>query len=236
MSVLNDYLEELSEQEVQDVRQIKVVRNPVLDSICDKFDHSRELDLTPKKAEPLSNYYSSILNSLKETNYSSKDIRDFSIFLKEYELLSKLHSVKTGLFLSALINASKEENFEIVISHLNDIINHLGFENKKNVIVIGDAGIFFGAQMREGKLIVKGNAKDFSGAGMYAGEIFVEGSLGNFTGTGMRGGKIYIKTTLEGNTGHNSQGGEIHAQEKIKGIDENCKAKIYQKGELVWPK
>ncbi|MDP2628921.1 MAG: hypothetical protein Q8P15_03425, partial [Nanoarchaeota archaeon] len=135
-----------------------------------------------------------IVECVKEFKYSSKDVRDFSIQLKKYEN-EFLFSQKAGLILSALINNSTEESFEVVTEHLTKLPHFLGRVNTKNMVVFGNGGFTFGYHMENGNVTVKGNTDGSLGSEMRNGEILVEGNSDD-VGFEMKGGKIEVKGSI----------------------------------------
>ncbi len=194
MAEINDYLNGLEEQSIQEESKILVVRTPVVEEICMRYkswldqavnnwDYWHQIDTFTSK-------------SIKGLRYSSKDILNFSIYMKEYE--SHKDFYKSGVFISMLINNSEENDFVIITGHLIKKLFWLGFDNSKNIVVRGSAGDLTGMDMRSNILTITGNVGTRSG--------------------------LY------------SRGGEIHICGNIGEISPPCKAKIYQNGELIWPR
>ncbi len=230
MSKLDNYLSELEEQELQVEKniQVRVVKNPVLDSICKKYSPWSAVVSDPMCIRAVQGYYDSALDLLEGKSYSAKDIRDFSFFLVDYEKAG-WYIYDAGLFLSALINSSEEENFEIMTVQLSKVIRFVGFETTKNIVIQGSVDQV-GKSMKKGKILVKGNAGPFIGEGMHGGEIIVEGNSEQYTGNCMTGGKIIVQGNTGTHTGNWSTGGEIHVEGRIERTGDCCKAKIYQRG------
>ncbi len=223
---LDDYLKELGKQEVQKEKRIKIVRNPILNLLFKKCQ--KWLD---KNAQS----YKSAMEAIERVEYSSKDVKDLSLKLKELEEHKSFSW--SGVFLSALINNSNEENFEVVTEHVFGEISWLGYDNKKNILVTGDCGSWTGHKMREGKITVSANTANSTGNKMIGGEILVKGSSGYWTGEEMSGGVIRVKGDVKEYTGRQSVGGKIYVGGNIGSIyDDWCYAKIYQKNKKVWPK
>jgi len=128
---------------------------------------------------------------------SGKDIQAFSIALERFQGEEKF-STKAGLFLSALINNSRDVDVVIHTAHLTEQIGWLGYHNTKNIIVEGDIGDSLGSSMESGSITVDGSAGDFLGSWMKGGSITVKGDAGEEPGFQMFEGKIIV----EGNSGN----------------------------------
>ncbi len=254
MSGLENYLQEIGNQEFQDIHQIQIVRNPALDLMCERYKEwlgAIRKFMNMNSPTNIHEDYDVAQALIKEIQYSSNEIRSFSILLKEFEP-GDWRFLHSGLFLSALINNSSEENFEILIKHLTQKIFYTGYKNTKNILFFGHAGNGTGLKMKGGKLVVKGNGDDCVGKELSKGEIIIEGDLLDGTGECMLGGKITVLGNTNNDTGHkmvdgiievrkntglhtgiSSYGGEIHVEGKIESIGKNCKAKIYQGGKRI---
>jgi len=87
-------------------------------------------------------------------SYSEEDIQEFCKKLRDYA--NEDNFSKTGLFISALINRASSKDITIYLGELGDKLCYLGYENEKNLRIIGNAGEHLGENMREGKLRVEG--------------------------------------------------------------------------------
>ncbi|NYZ74440.1 hypothetical protein H0O00_04825 [Candidatus Micrarchaeota archaeon] len=161
-----------------------------------------------------SKYYSKMLEIAKRLRYSAKDVENFSLALVEFQG-EKRFSEKAGLFLSALINNSKDTVFVIHTAHFAESINHIGYLNTKNITVEGNAGDYVGGLMTSGTITVEGDAGKKIGWLMKRGIITVKGDAGECVGSGMKDGKIYVNGEIGGIS------------------DEISHGKIYHKGELI---
>ena len=94
--------------------------------------------------------------------YAAADIGAFSLGLAKFQTHGNF-SDWAGFFLSAMINASKDKDFFLDVSHLDVPINYIGASNTKNVTVHGDVGDFAGIAMRSGALTIHGNVGSFLG-------------------------------------------------------------------------
>src|SRR3989338_10136620 len=160
---LDNYLQELNEQEVQEDKKIKVVRSFVVEKICKRYEQW----LNGHKE------YVVAKNLVEKLNYSAKDVKDFSIRIKKCE--SDKWFFCSGIFLSALVNASQESDFEILTEHLIKNLCYLGLYNKKNILVRGNVGSSSGSNMTAGSLIIMGDAELITGNNLFGGEIIIYG-------------------------------------------------------------
>ncbi len=138
--------------------------------------------------------YSDLMERLaKGPAYSAEDVELFSIALKPMEQEEDFVT-KCGVFLSALVNSGKEGSFRITTAHLDEPPEFLGYRNRKELLISGDAGNCVGHDMSCGKITVQGNAGCFAGLGMGGGELHLEGdykSLGS-----LLQGRIYHRGEL----------------------------------------
>ncbi len=66
--------------------------------------------------------------------------------------------------------------------------------------------------------------------------LVVKGNAGFATGTRMEKGIIKIMGDAGKYIGGASEGGKIHVSGRIRSIGQDCEAKIYRKGKLIWPR
>jgi len=106
--------------------------------------------------------------------------------------------VKPGLFISALINSTRGNDFMINTQEIQFIespwwrIASLGYKNTKRIKVVGDVGNDLGEKMLKGEIHVLGNAGDTIGNSMRGGKIIVNGNAGDEIGNLMKGGEIRV--------------------------------------------
>ena len=181
---IDEYLNGFGEQDTNEEKPIDVVRNPRVDEICRMYEEF--LHLMGHDGE----MYQDTFNLVEDLQPTFKDIRDFSIALKEKEL--EVYFRCTGYFLALLINISKEKNFEILTEHLEGRMDYLGNQNVKNIIVKGHVGNYLGIQMINGSIIVHGNAGDSVGHCIEGGKIEVNGDISSVS-ENFKGGEIYHK-------------------------------------------
>ncbi|MBI4919465.1 hypothetical protein HY837_06020 [archaeon] len=150
---LNEYLQNLEEQNVQEVKTIQVVQNPVVEEICKRYEKwLKRIEFTKHRITT----ENITIDCLRELVCNAKDVSDFSLMLKLYEEDERLKY--SGIFIGILVNISQGEEFKIHTKHLKTKIDNLGFLNLKEKITIkGDAGDYTAVMMLGGKLIVEGN-------------------------------------------------------------------------------
>lgn len=160
------------------------------------------------KLEYSGKMHSKMLKRIEKLRYSAKDIECFSVVLSEFQG-ELIFSRKVGIFLSALINNCKEEEFIIHTAHLDEPIDCIGYGNRKKIIVEGDTWINLGREMDAGEIIVNGDADDSVGHSMRGGSIIVNGNAGDTIGYDMAGGSILVKGNAGNEVGHEMRGGAI---------------------------
>ena len=160
--------------------------------------------------------YESSLQLIRGIQYAPHDIEELCAFMglsKEADL--KL-SGPMGLYISALINASKEHSFELNLNNYQGGLHFLGFrlEAGKHLSVIGDLGHFTGAGLLGGYLEVTGSTGSWCGAGMMDGRIEITGDALSKTGEQMNGGQIQVRGRIREIAKYRS-GGEIHSKYEV---------------------
>ncbi|MBI4919467.1 hypothetical protein HY837_06030 [archaeon] len=210
---IENYLEGLGEQNVQEVKEIVVVKNPVSDVLCKIFKDWLDAQKLPTFGGYFNDIYTDAIKQVKEFSYTAKDIKEFSIKMKVCEKDNDFYV--SGLFLAALINESKEENFEIITEHLRKDIYYMGFRLKKGTVTISGNATMPGVQMEGGCMIVKGNVEDLGGL--------------------IKGGKMVVEGDLSSTRGFENL--ELHVNGKLKidlsGLVVGSGA-VYHKGEFVY--
>jgi len=235
------------------VRAPDVKRNEALENAWKKF--AKEAKKNTDSAYFNSENYRLALSLLEGISYSAQDVEKFSIACIQFQDENQFCS-NAGLFLSALINNCKDDDFVINTRHLTETIWYLGYQNTKNIIVSGDIGAYLGFDMKYGTITVEGDAGGYVGQLMEGGSIFVKGSAGNSVGASMKNGRITVGGdvshqlgwAMEGgtievngnasvNVGGYMKGGEIHIYGTLVSLDSEVRSgKIYHKGKLVFPK
>ena len=152
--------------------------------------------------------YSGMLEKVKSLDCPAESIELFSATLPRFQDEPEF-GLKVGLFLSALIEVSKDKNFVLRFGNLGDQISSIGFSNRKNIIVMGDAGRSVGREMRSGAMTVEGNVTYELGFGMVGGAIKVNGDANHYVGQSMVGGSIRVCGNAGDIVGWNMQYGKI---------------------------
>ncbi len=207
---LDDYVNQFGEQGDQEEKKIDVVRNPRVEEICRLYQlyFSQITEMYSHFQERYKEAYNLAYSKLNKITPTPQDITNFSLQLKDYEN-SLRFSEFTGIFLSALVDDSPDDTFEIFTEHLDTLLDGMGYKNKKNVKIIGSVGSSLGTNMKSGSLKVSGNAQYSVGDLMHNGTIIIEGNAEDSIGEDMRNGSIIIK----GNAGS-----YIGCGEKSKGM------------------
>jgi hypothetical protein len=149
-------------------------------------------------------------------SYSAEDIGFFCVALtpiQEHPLFEK----RVGFLLSALMNNCKEDSFELPTRHLSQNIDHLGFQNIKNIVINGDLGNHSAELMKRGSITVNGSVGYWFGERMKGGKIVVTSDAGSFIGSCMDGGHIIIHGNA-GDSGHGMAGGIIEIKRDAKNV------------------
>jgi hypothetical protein len=173
--------------------------------------HWKTWQYNHEKVSP--SYYHSYLRSAEDLRCSADDVERFVLALEEFRH-GLMFGEKAGYFVSALINGGEETDYVIHTKHLDFLLNHLGFMNRKNVIVNGDVGSHLGDDMTGGSITVNGDAGDWIGSGIRGGKISVKGNAGRFVGHVIVNGDI----ELEGDymsLAHQRAGGRIYHKGKL---------------------
>ncbi len=175
MAGINDYLRDLGEQDSAREKEIKLVHNPSVDSLCELFEKCLN--------------YRDVFRIMDDSNlwagrglkYTSEDITEFSLRLKMYEN-KKRFPLFAGIFLSLLIRNSEEKEFKIITEHLSKNINCLGYNTTNKLILIkGNVGDYLGQNMFDGTIVVERNAGLNVGDNMWGRGIYINGSIGSIS-------------------------------------------------------
>lgn len=153
-------------------------------------------------------YVDEVAASVASQNYSAKDVEHFSLLLFEFQD-EKNFSEKAGVFLTALIENGKEDDFVIHTSTLAVPIQGLAKGNTKNVLIKGDIGSHTAKNMKKGKVIIKGDEEGYAGLKMTGGDIVILGDAGEVIGWEMKNGSITVHGNAGWNVGTEMKGGEI---------------------------
>lgn len=157
--------------------------------------------------------YESCLQLIRGIKYEPHDIEELCAFMGLSKEVDFEHSAPLGLYISALINASKESCFELNLHNYQCGLHFLGFrlKERKHLSVIGDLGHFSGAGLHGGYLEVTGSTGSWCGADMMSGRIKVAGDAHSKTGEQMKGGQIQVNGRIQEIAKYRS-GGDIRSK------------------------
>jgi len=262
---MEDMLGGLGDEHEQESRETSIEHTPGLDKIIESFEaylsfckNNPEDDkifgdskkFIPKfsSGNPLKHIWNWIF---PEIPYSAKDIEHFSLSLGQYA--SRKEFYYAGEYLSALINASNEQDITIHSEGLIQPLHYFGYKNEKNICVYGDLGDSCGLQMKKGSLIVHGDVGSHCGESIEGGTLQVMGSAGIMCGSQMDGGTVIVEKNvshlagsamnngtliINGNAEHElgglMRGGTIHLKGTYGGQSQSMTGgDIYHKGKLI---
>ena len=165
--------------------------------------------------DSLDGLYKKSVSSLKDINYSAKDVENFSVVLAEFQKGFDLDfNLRAGIFLSALINNGKDGDYIIYTNHCKVKPICVGYKNYKSIKINGDVGAACGCQMIGGKIIINGNTDYTLGLSMAGGIIIVNGDVESLAGQLMRGGEIHLNGSFR-DLGGPLFGGKIFYRGKL---------------------
>jgi len=178
--------------------------------------------------------YYQALGPVKGLDCTREEVEAFSLALCRFGK-EETFGIKTGLYLSALINNSPENGFTIHTAHLDGRLHYIGCYNHKDIVVKGPAGDLAGMDMGSGSLIIDGDCGANLGLGLRGGLIRIEGNTKEKAGFMMNGGKIFISGDAGPDSGFYMKGGELHVDGRFDPPQFLDKGRIYHKGVLAWP-
>ncbi|MBI4919493.1 hypothetical protein HY837_06170 [archaeon] len=198
---LDNYLQSLGEQKVLEEKQIEVKKNPKVEELY-RIIESKDTDFWSWELGEAWGLlhglnYRNFHEKIKDLKLTSKDISDFSIRLKDYEQAhGGLNAPCVGVFLSVLINECEENDFTLMLNHLETELYFVGLWNKKNITVYGN--VYHAAEeMQKGTLIINGVPKQELGRSLCGGKIIVNGSTEADLGPKMTRGEIHVKGDMK---------------------------------------
>ena len=156
------------------------------------------------------NVYEKILDDIQYLEYTFYDIEAFCAQMDNAERLQLMVPGPAGLYISALINNSKDGQFVLRLLDYRYNFHFLGYRLPEGMTLIleGNAGDFIGAALNGGSLVVNGSVGGWCGAGMLGGDIHVRQNAGEQTGEWMHGGVIRVNGSI-GSIGETRYGGQI---------------------------
>jgi hypothetical protein len=138
--------------------------------------------------------YQSSLQLIRTIEYAPSDIEEYCAMNELSKDAGFEQTGPVGIFLSALINASKERYFVLNIHNSQRRLHFLGYRLKegKRLTVHGDVGHFTGVGLSGGLLKVIGSTGSWCGADMTGGRIEITGDALARTGVWMKEGHIQV--------------------------------------------
>ncbi len=150
--------------------------------------------------ETVARAYDQSVQRLRDLPYAQADIEQFCAEMDRASLTVMAAPGPAGLYLSALVNYSRENSIILRLRDYNRLFHFIGYglPRGKSLTIEGNAGDFTGAALRGGRLLIRGSAGGWLGAGMIDGAITVEGGVGRGAGSWMQGGEILLVGQAEG--------------------------------------
>lgn len=145
--------------------------------------------------------YNATLSSVADVEITAADVEKFCREIQPMQGEDGF-SWKAGAMISALINSSVDSDFIVPASIYERKLCLLGYRNRKNIYVDGEAGDGFAAEMEEGIATVRGNVYGSVGASMTGGAVIAEQDVYGRVGPCMEGGEINVKGDI-GALGYN---------------------------------
>ncbi|MFA6489368.1 MAG: hypothetical protein WCT52_01695 [Candidatus Micrarchaeia archaeon] len=171
----------------------------------------REMDDALDAALAAKSYYTAerkeALAKIAGMGHTAEDIAEFALSLGKYQG-RKNFANRAGLFLSELCNSCADRAITLHLSHLDTPINYLGFRNRKELTVIGNAGSHFGQENEDGSLSLEGNAGSFAFLRMRGGSAKITGSALDYACEEMENGKASIGGNARHHAGRMMRGGQ----------------------------
>ncbi|MFH0860859.1 MAG: hypothetical protein V1921_06625 [Candidatus Altiarchaeota archaeon] len=146
-------------------------------------------------------YYKLALAATKKYNLTSLELQTVVEGLEKSSSAGYESLNRSGIFLTALIQNSKQREFTI---KTNKPLNCFGcsLSGHKSITVNGDLGHNAGLDMINGTIHVYGKTGNSTGNSMDGGAIIVEEYMGSNTGFMMSGGTIICHGSSGSRTGH----------------------------------
>jgi len=159
---------------------------------------------------------------------SASDISNFVISLESYEKLLSRKKIRTGrkgimsqekyseqigLYVSSLINNSRDNEFTLHTKHIEGKIDSIGYKNNgKKITIEGSVGNCIGEGMEDGEILVNGSVSDHVGIRMSGGSIKVRKNASQRPGQLMKNGEIYIFGITGSESGFMMNGGLLYIE------------------------
>jgi len=142
----------------------------------DQYINRTFVDMTDIEEHDALINFKKIMGFMASLQFTAIDIERFSIAIEEFSE-DGIFPKKAGIFLSAMIAASKDADFIVHTSHLSFPLEYLGFENTKNLKIIGNGGAFLCMRMGGGTVSVHGDTNGVLAKNMSGGTIVVYGTI-----------------------------------------------------------
>jgi len=203
-----DLFKSLQPEEEQRIeRTVEVKKDSILERIIEGLEESFKIKV-------LDRFYEKI-HGFAYKGATERDINRLLILLNSYDEDDQINS---GEYISALINYSANRTIRLNTKLVGHGISDLGIYNDgKNIIIEGDAGINLGHDMKRGRIYVNGNADICVGGSMSGGKIYIRGDAGSSgctLGSDMHGGEIHFYGNIQGTIGLHATGGNIYHKGK----------------------
>ena len=152
--------------------------------------------------------------------YTAHDITEFALQLAPcVESFSDHMLYATGLFITALVNESKENDFTLHLEHLSRPLPNIGYRNRKNLTVYGNLGQWAFHHQESGAGIVHGNCDHGFCGCKQGGLTVINGDALNPAGDTI-GGQTIINGNAIGYLARDSTGGTISVNGNIEDMAE----------------
>ena len=195
MSELERYLGDRDPQELRERLERELEPDAVTDILLERYEQwiSEEASMwsAPSREGKYYAGHKRILELMEGVAYAPSAVRNLSVRLARYRDDDTFHW--SGFFLSGLINAGPDEEYEILTAHLENPYDMIGYSNRKHITVIGDTA-YPGYLMSSGVVVVHGDVTN-AGFFMTGGELHILGDEAHISRWWM-GGKIYHKGVL----------------------------------------
>ncbi|MFH0860836.1 MAG: hypothetical protein V1921_06510 [Candidatus Altiarchaeota archaeon] len=158
--------------------------------------------------------YADMLKAAGGVNLMPEQMQEVLSELEKKHGDEKNYPKKAGLFITALIQNSSQERFEL---DAKKALSYVGCRLKggKDIKIKGVLGDYTGAEMEDGSITVLGSASDSTGRDMRGGKIHVEGSVNGYTGMQMKAGEITVMGHAGDCTGHLMENGKIKVMQDV---------------------
>ncbi len=130
------------------------------------------------------------LNTISGIRYGPADVERFCLALSIYQGIEDFGG-HAGIFLNALVELGKGGPYALPLGFPENRFNHIGYCNKRDFRISGDAGFLLGSLMTGGIIELDGSVIR-AGLGQRGGKIVINGFAGGLIGQSMEGGEIHV--------------------------------------------